>query len=125
LGHKECVVKDWRVAAASVLKMTGQWHFQFKSIKRIILTRSKSGNILVRGEANFKTDVGKPGRNVKQMTPLDLPLGVPVKPAKLKDVNNLMTKQVGKEWLEMESLSFYKTPSVNENIGQESNKKKC
>lgn len=37
-----------------------------------------------------------------------IPRGVSVKPAKLNDVNNLLTKHYGDGWQDLENLSYYK-----------------
>ncbi|CAH1099093.1 unnamed protein product [Psylliodes chrysocephalus] len=41
-------------------------------------------------------------------------MGVPVKPAKLADVNKLVTKHFEEEWQEGEDLSFLETPLLSD-----------
>ncbi|CAH2096686.1 unnamed protein product [Euphydryas editha] len=57
LGTK-CPVKDWRFSVKNVVKQTTSWPMKFKECKRFILKRSKKpGNVLVRGELFYKSDI--------------------------------------------------------------------
>ncbi|GBP54416.1 hypothetical protein EVAR_29492_1 [Eumeta japonica] len=42
-------------------------------------------------------------------------LGVPIKAAKLKDVNNLLTKHYGADWMHLEELKYYKNVLTRDN----------
>lgn len=82
----ECAVNDWRQAMKRVLKPMTQWSIAFKNYKRFILKRSKQAeNFLVRGELNYKSDLGKfenicqRGKKIDMITPELFPNIVHVK----------------------------------------------
>lgn len=111
----ECFVCDWREAVKKVVKPTTSWTIPIKNCKRFILRRSKQvGNVLVRGELNYKTDLGKfanicqRGKKIAMITPQLLPNIIPLKKTKLTDVKKLLQKHLGTEWADVQSLVFYK-----------------
>lgn len=106
----DCIVYDWRDAVKQVLNPTTS----FKECKRFILKRSKQeGNIIVRGELNYKTDLGKfenvcqRGKKISMINPEPLSNIVPVNKNKLQDVKKLLTKHFGSEWVDSPHLEFY------------------
>ncbi|CAG9793983.1 unnamed protein product [Diatraea saccharalis] len=111
----DCVVNDWRESVRKVLKQTTSWSVQFKDCKRFILKRSKKvGNVLIRGELNYKSDLGKfenvcqKNKQISMLSPVPLPNIVPINKNKLQDVKKLLQKHFGLEWVALESLTFYK-----------------
>nr|CAI5848738.1 unnamed protein product [Callosobruchus analis] len=119
--------QNWKKEAGDVLKPTSSLHFKIKSCKRIILTRSKTGgyHIFVRGEPNYKVDVNnakgicKTGKQIIYINPENLELNkVNIKPLKLKNVEQLMTKHFGASWRDITDtdLTYYtnliKTPHI-------------
>lgn len=50
----------------------------------------------------------KRGKRLNELSLITIPAGVSVKPAKLNDVNNLLTKHYGDEWQNHEDLVYYK-----------------
>ncbi|KAJ8949785.1 hypothetical protein NQ314_008112 [Rhamnusium bicolor] len=111
----DCRIFDWKSSLQQVLKLPGQWHFQFKASKRFYLERSLSGNnILVRGEAHYKNDlnvlksVTKRGQSVRYINLIDINEGnQQLNPLKLRDVNKLLLKHFGEDWRTAEYLEFY------------------
>lgn len=111
----DCIVRDWRDSVRKVLKQTTSWSVQFKECKRFILKRSKkAGNVLIRGELNYKTDLGKfenvcqRNKQISMLNPQPLANIVPVNKNKLQDVKKLLQKYFGPEWVDLQSLIFYK-----------------
>lgn len=109
-------VYDWKKAVESAIKPPGQWHFQFAAAKRIILKKKRSGDdVVVSGEVNYKSDIGvfksilKRGKSLKNIKPQLLANQVPVKEAKLKDVQTLLLKHYGEGWKDLEELHYYKS----------------
>lgn len=98
-----------------VLKQTSSWNIPFQQCKRFVLRRSKQpGNVLVRGELHYKSDIAKPqnicsrNKNISQITPQLLPNKVAVNKNKLSDVQKLLENHFGNEWKDISALSFYK-----------------
>lgn len=98
----------------NTVKKPQQWHFKFATTKRLILTRNKSGQGLVRGEATYCTDLGAPkpimkkGKGLNTMNPAVKELGVPMNPKKVIDVKELLSKHFGPEWRTREDLAFFR-----------------
>lgn len=119
----ECPVYDWREAARKILAPTTSWRVRFKECKRFILVRSKKpGNILVRGETLYKSDIGtatnicKRQKSISMINPKQINKTIALNKNKLKDINNLLNKHFGKDWPGILTLEYYK----NLNISQES-----
>lgn len=120
-------IYNWKNSVHEVLKTTAQFHFKISQCKRFIITRSKkAGNVLVRGEIFFKTDTGVPksickvSKKTEMIQPSVIPKGVEVKPLKLRDVRNLLTKHYGENWPSLPHLKFYSNILNNmPNIAQE------
>lgn len=121
---KDWEVLNWRDAAKDVLKSTNALHFQITACKRFVITKTKKGNILVRGEPNYKNDVGtgqsicKRGKTILMLSPKRLSLGIPVQKVKIDNINELLSKHFGKDWLqnaEKYSLQFYKNIILSSN----------
>lgn len=117
LGH-DWNVLDWKDELKQVLKPTSSFHFKINSCKRVLLSRTKSSNILVRGEPNYRCDINNPqgickkGARISYINPNQLELNtVNINPKKAKNVNELLCKHFGDDWLdkaEYLSLEYYK-----------------
>ncbi|KAG5891774.1 hypothetical protein JTB14_006962 [Gonioctena quinquepunctata] len=49
---------DWKAATQDIIKLPGNWHFQFNPSKRFLLTRGNQDLALIQGEAHYRTNVG-------------------------------------------------------------------
>lgn len=111
----DCPVMDWKSSVAEFFKPVGAWHFKFSLAKRFILTKNTNGNVSVCGELYYNSNTGiakpilKKGKRLEHFSPQRIPIGVPVKPAKLADVRKLLVKHFGEEWHQREDLLFFKT----------------
>lgn len=107
-------IYNWKDACKESIKSTGQWHFSFNSCKRFILNRSNTGQVTIRGEQSYKSDLGvfksvfKKNKRPTDIRPLVVQKGVPPNAKKLKDVRTLLTKHYGDRWEELDNLSYYK-----------------
>lgn len=135
---EECEVKNWKEYSKNVMKPTNRYHFKFAECKRYYLTRVKNreGRFLLRGEVNYKTDLGKAKSVMKSNTTTSSvgvrfvePSNVAISKLKLDDVDSLLAKHYGNHWkTEFASkLSFYK--NVIENVptfdGESINEEPC
>lgn len=108
---------DWKKSVCEVLKPPANWHFKFAPTKRFILHKNKT--VSIQGETTYITDIGasksvcRKGKNISQMVPAPITLGVTPKPAKVTDVMNLIGKHYGDGWQTIPSLMFYKRLSLN------------
>lgn len=111
LGAENCTVLDFKRETNTYCKLPGSWHFKFNPTKRFVLSKSKNG-VEIRGEVSYVSNMNtsksvyKRGKNIVNMTPEQLPNGVPMKSAKTDDVKNLLYKHFGPDWREMDRLSF-------------------
>lgn len=118
-------VKDWKAATTAILKPTSKWHFRFQESKRFIIKRSRKGDALIQGEPNYRVETGvlksvsRTKVTAQNITPEDLPLGVEVKPAKLRDVNSLLKKHFGEQWMERPDLQWYKDVIQRQSVTHE------
>lgn len=117
-------VYDWRLEAKNIVKSSQSLHFQVSKCKRIIMKLSKTKkHVLVSGELGYNMDIGtsmvitKKTKSFSQMNPAEIPLGYPVDPKKLKDVDNLLVKHYGVNWKDIERLQWYKAILERENTG--------
>lgn len=57
---EHCTVKDWKTYASEIMVPPGKYHFKFAECKRYYVTRvkNKPGRFLLRGEVNYKSDLG-------------------------------------------------------------------
>lgn len=110
----EVPVYNWKQSVSETVKAPSQLHFQFAPSKRITLKRTKNNTVVLKGEPNYRVDIGqfklfvKKGKSLTCINPEVLPTKVPVKPAKLKDVEKLIRKHFGDEWEQDDTLVFYK-----------------
>ncbi|RVE45245.1 hypothetical protein evm_010135 [Chilo suppressalis] len=120
----ECEVKNWKEYCSNIMKPTNQYHFKFAECKRFYITRVKNreGRFLLRGEVNYKTDLGVAKSVMKRNTTTSSvgvrvvePFNVSVSKLKLDDVDSLLVKHYGCHWkTEFASeLSFYKNAIEN------------
>lgn len=67
---EDCEVHDWKEAVSEHLTSTASWNFPFRQAKRFYLTRSRSGNVFIRGEPHYRYDLNT-AKNVfkKEKTP--------------------------------------------------------
>lgn len=112
---EDCTVMDWKTSTKDIVKPTTTWNIQFNQCKRFILRRSKKpGNVLVRGEIYYKSDLAtaqnicRPRKLINMINPIILPRIVAVNKNKLSDVNKLLSKHFGAEWKGLSELIFYK-----------------
>lgn len=105
---------DWRTEAKEVVKTTQSLHFAISKCRRLILhLNRKRDNILVSGELAYNTNIGKfmsitkKGKTLKQINPLEMPIGCEVNSKKLTDVKNLLTKHFGEGWQNNSKLKWY------------------
>lgn len=111
LGKEEVKVFDWKSAATENIKLPGNWHFKFQPTKRISFNKTKSGNILIKDEVHYRSDLGnfqgicKKGKKFSMINPLEIEPGqVTVNPKKVRDVDNLLKKHFG----DLASRSFFR-----------------
>lgn len=109
---KDVPVYDFKSCVAENVKAPSQLHFQFAPSKRLKLVKDKK-SILLKGETTYRSDLGsfKPFLKKGKMfnfEPDQLPVQVPVKPEKLKDVDKLLKQHFGDNWKEQNGLDFYK-----------------
>ncbi|CAG9792698.1 unnamed protein product [Diatraea saccharalis] len=115
---RDVPVKDWKSFANDTMKPPGQYHFRFAECKRYYLSRvkNKPGRFLMRGEVNYKTDLGVAKsiikRDVSSISDYDVrdipPFQVNMSTLKITDVEKLLTKHFGGNWQSNEQLSFNK-----------------
>jgi hypothetical protein len=110
-----CPVLDWKNAVFEVLKKPANWHFKLQPCKRIIVSKAKkTGNCVVRGELHYNQNIGegksllKRGKKISSIDPKRIAKGVQLKPAKLTDLNKLLSKHFMPNWREKEQLIFFK-----------------
>lgn len=105
-------VQNWKHGVSQINKPPSGWHFRLHQCKRIIFKKGKSA-VLVRGEPNYKCDIGvfrsllKKNQKIDDITLSTLPNGVPLKPEKLKDIDKLLSKRFGKGWQSNKDLILY------------------
>ncbi|CAG4953269.1 unnamed protein product [Parnassius apollo] len=109
------VVSDWRSTTRSIMAQTTSWKVKFKECKRFILVRSKkAGNVLVRGELFYKSDIGtafnvcQRQKTISMIDAKFLPKIVAVNKNKLRDVKKLLTNHFGVNWENLPVLKIYK-----------------
>lgn len=119
--EKQCKIFDWKSESRNFIKPPGKWNFRFSYCKRFILQRSKKNkhNVLVKGEENYRTDINKfsnvcqTHKSISMINPIEIKPGesVGLKPLKIRDVNRLLSKHYGENWMSNEALKeldFYK-----------------
>ncbi|CAG5054394.1 unnamed protein product [Parnassius apollo] len=104
---------DFRSAAKDVLKSTARWPFKISECKRFIMKRSKTvGNVFIRGELHFNSDIGKAvnlckiGMITNMVLPSTVPLGAPMNLAKRTDVDALLKSIWALNGKPMQYVSF-------------------
>lgn len=71
--------------------------------------------VIVRGETFYHNDTGvrrsiaKPGKYASDILPETITTCPKIKKEKINDVNKLLSKHFGKDWMQREDLNFYKT----------------
>ena len=111
---KGTTIYDWKKIREEYIKPPTAWHFKFSPSKRIFIKKSKTGNILVKGEPNYRTNCGqykginKRGKTCNNMNKIPLVPKAVVKKEKLKDINNLLKKYFGQDWQDDQTLSYYR-----------------
>lgn len=111
---EHCTVYDWRKKSGEIIKPPGQWPFKFIECKRFFLKRSKKvGNVLVQGEAFYRSKLGKfisivkVNKSVSMLQPNQIARGVKPKAAKIQDVKTLLDKHNGPDWTDMPELNYF------------------
>lgn len=111
---KDYKIFDWKTESQKILKPTTQWHFKFKPTKRFVFTKSALGEILLRGEPVYRSDLAeaksvyRKGKNAIMMRPKVLPIGIPLKIDKIKSIGELLKTHFGYEWKLDERLRYFK-----------------
>ena len=83
----------------------------------------------MRGEEFYRTDIGldksitKKQKSLSVVNPIQLPVGIPIEQEKKKDVDSLLSKHFGAEWMKMGDLHWYRNvferDHINENVNEE------
>uniref|UniRef100_A0A1B6D3Y0 Uncharacterized protein n=1 Tax=Clastoptera arizonana TaxID=38151 RepID=A0A1B6D3Y0_9HEMI len=109
-----CPVLDWKKAVLEVLKKPVQWHFKLQPCKRLVVSKTKTGNnCVVRGEVHYNKNIGegksllKRGKRITSINPQVIEKRVRLKLAKLRDLNRLLSKHYKPHWRENEQLIFF------------------
>uniref|UniRef100_A0A1B6EC16 DUF7869 domain-containing protein n=1 Tax=Clastoptera arizonana TaxID=38151 RepID=A0A1B6EC16_9HEMI len=111
---QECSMLDWKEAVSATLRELKDWHFRLRPTKRILIIKTKQGNLKLRGETNYNFDSGvgksinKLGKQLSTLNPKPVKEDVPIKKLKLKDLNTLLAKHFTKEWENNQDLTFFK-----------------
>ncbi|CAF4757720.1 unnamed protein product [Pieris macdunnoughi] len=108
-------VYDWKTSYQNIIKPTTSWHFAFMKCKRIFITRTKTENVLVQGEVNYRAEnntkmtITKKGKKITMIQPdIIQPNKIIPNAAKLHDVLKLLKTHFGDNWETLETLTFYK-----------------
>lgn len=131
LIEKDWVAYNWKEEAKMCMKSANQLHFKISQCRRVSLRKSKRRNVLVKGELSYNLDTGrermicKAGKTFEDVNPLPIPLGVKLKPEKVKDVDKLLTKHFGNEWKTLESLQWFVSVINKNNDLFEENANNC
>lgn len=120
-------VFDWKTPSQTVMKLPANWHFRFAPSKRFMITRGQTptASVLVQGEAAYMFDTGtakkvfKPTMDVNSAPVDKVIVGIPVNPAKKKDVRHLLQLHFGDRWEEKPELGFYKRIVNDEQVPEE------
>lgn len=108
------VVYDWKKQAASHMKTAAQLHFRISQCKRIVIRKTKMGNLTVRGEVSYNSNAAaeriifKLNHRPHDINPDEIPIGVRIKKEKCSDVNQLLIKHFGDNWKSLPDLQWYK-----------------
>ncbi|VVC88436.1 unnamed protein product [Leptidea sinapis] len=114
--HAQCTdlasipVYDWKTSYQNIIKPATSWHFAFMKCKRIFITWTKTENVLVQGEVNYRAEnntkmtITKKGKK----KPMIQPNKIIPNAAKLHDVLKLLKTHFGDNWETLETLTFYK-----------------
>nr|CAH7748784.1 unnamed protein product [Callosobruchus chinensis] len=109
---EQWIISDWKSLANEVFKKPGQWHFIFNQSKRFILSKS-SKNVIIRGEAFYRSDFGVPKtvtkreRHLCSLQPRVLSLQGCLKGDK-STIDSLLKSRYGQDWRNNLELEFYK-----------------
>ncbi|KAG5885490.1 hypothetical protein JTB14_017213 [Gonioctena quinquepunctata] len=112
---------DWKAATQDIIKLPGNWHFQFNPSKRFLLTRGNQDLALIQGEAHYRTNVEwlevfEKGKRILSIAPNKLVPGRTVNNEKKKSIDNLLIKHFGPDWKSLQNLKFYKDAMENQNV---------
>lgn len=111
-------VSDWKTAIQETQKGTQALHFKIMNCKRFIFTRMKGDcrGVIVRGEPYYNSDVSsrrsitKAGKYASDVNPVPItPSLIKIKKAKIDDIDKLLKKHYGSEWMQRHDLIFYKS----------------
>lgn len=103
---------DWKTEMSQSIKKPAQWHFKFNESKRFILTK-ENRNVLVRGEVNYKSDLGfsksvlKKGKLLSRLQPKVIEIGEHILKGDKSSIFSLLKKHFGDDWLNRPDLQFY------------------
>lgn len=111
-------------AISKALKKLGNRQIKFAPTKTFIITRSKKGKVLVRGETSYNSNTGQTkltlqNKSPRQIRPEEIPKGIiPPMPAKASDVKKLLEKHFGPQWNKRDDLDLYKMDLLGEIIAE-------
>lgn len=131
-------VKDWKSYSKEIMKPPSQYHFKFAECKRYYVTRvkNKPGRFLLRGEVNYKSDLGVAKSVLKPSVSSTSEFGIrdvppfqnQVSALKLSDVKKLLSNHFGEDWnsaLGNNELLFYKNVLERTNVGEPDDEEHC
>lgn len=120
--HTKCTdlasipVYDWKSSYQNIIKPTTSWHFAFMKCKRVFITRTKTENVFVQGEVNYRAEnntkmtITKKNKKITMIQPnIIQPNKIIPNAAKLQDVLKLLKTHFGDNWESLNVLHFYKT----------------
>lgn len=135
---EDCVVQDWKAYTNETMKPPAKYHFKFAECKRYYVSRvkNKPGRFLLRGEVNYKSDLGAAKSVMKTGVSSTTEFGIRTIPpyqarvsnVKLEDVNKLLLKYFGDNWkseLGSNQLVFYKNILDSENVCDPESEERC
>ncbi|KAJ8884257.1 hypothetical protein PR048_016114 [Dryococelus australis] len=107
-------IHNWKSSVSDVMKARSELHFQFAASKRVVLTKTKNSTVVIKGEVNYRVDIGtfkpfvKKGKRVTSISPEQLPPQVPVKAVQIEDVKKLLHIHFGEGWDQREDMDYYR-----------------
>lgn len=110
---EEVQIKNWKEETSKFIKLPGQWHFAFSKMKRMIISKNSNKVVIVRGESNYRSDLGmgktitKKGKNIPNMNPSIINKKNAVSDSKKNDVRSLLVTHYGEDWMTHPKLKFY------------------
>nr|CAH7718681.1 unnamed protein product [Callosobruchus chinensis] len=111
---EDWAAQDWKTSISKAVKNPESWHFKFNPAKTFIITKLPTNNVLVRGEVNYKSDLGmdksvlKRGQKISFLGLNTMNPGRVSHKKKADNVANLLQLHFGADWRCGGRLDFYK-----------------